>query len=613
MPPPVPRPSPGGGGTSLPVWRGQEESDVIAMPPSPPPPSLELAGDGEQPVLPSLPPVGAPLWAPPPPEVMAQPPLSPEEFQEMEQLVDEQLAETAPTLVGVQDFAEVRQVEEEAITEVLREEVHELNGACVPREDIVSALGGAVRTRAVWPEGGAIRHRRAIIVTGLALPADEEAEADGSPPPLDKPTPGAAPLSPGAGTRPSRRRRGRPSTDAERPSVVEVVEVTPQAGAAPGARPMGTLALGIADRVAELGAVSPPLCDEPERQGHTGRRALRFRMLQEHPPGGAQEPVVVYEFLAPSSNASSAGEDWNPEASSNWWPRDADDGSSAFLEPYVDMEARAKLYVNFVYTIRMANEAVVSQGVALSLGSLFWAQGSLGTPGTRWEVLTEMHIRLFSQLRVDLGMPDLPIVDVAAGTEDAVHTAAEESAEMLGNVSVVHFALGEGTQVDVSCRPSAVSLCGRVPLDLQRFYGRDQCDPSVRALNLTEGETFEWFASCDSTVPGADASQLVGNMLTEAYIMNMRAAHLGGREEAPGFSYEELGVQVPLHNSTTLRTCTSAEEIWDRGAHSWCWADLRVVEEEVMPTAEDLPFGSVLGPVFPASVAAAPPSIPVDP
>jgi len=315
--------------------------------------------------------------------------------------------------------------------------------------------------------------------------------------------------------------------------------------------------LFLARRLRRAGVRTPRYCEEGKR-----RRKLQQAGEEEGAlgaSGGPQPPNSGLDFsmLQCSWSNTSVFLEWNPESPDNWWPREDDDGSAAFLEPYRDFEVRAKVYVNFVYTVRQGQELMAQQSLDAQVQSMFFAQGHTDY-GAEWEVLFESYVRLFTQVRADVGIPDLPIVDLGAGASDAMNTARAAAAEAVGNVQTIHFGFSEGTALEGDCFPSGVTLCGRVPRDLQDTFGYDQCDPAFEGLG--GARTFQWRASCeDSGSLGPDAARLMGSMMT-SHFMASSGPVTGTSRSQP----------LPL-----MRECEDDEAASGRSWEAWCWQDLR--------------------------------------
>ena len=339
-----------------------------------------------------------------------------------------------------------------------------------------------------------------------------------------------------------------------------------------GAGPAASARSRIDARLQELGIRTPPAC---RGGGGGGRRLLA--------PGGDDDFAVV-DFR--SRTAGDLLVDWNPFSRDNDWPRDADDGTAAYLAAFVDGEVRTKMYVNFVHHIRLQNEALEeTEARTMRVEAVFFSHGSAAYPAdAAWAELADAHTRLFRQLREDLGHSDMPIVDFAGSTRDTVHTARAAAAAAVGNVKVVHFPVGTAEAAPApageGCLPGQAGLCGRVPMDLQLLLGHDACDPLV---GEQEKRTFEWRASCEAGAGlGTDAEMLVGEMMADAYILSLgrETGTVSASFSSASFSYREVELvedelDCPVKASSTLPACAGPEEIAERGLSSWCWRDER--------------------------------------
>ena len=258
---------------------------------------------------------------------------------------------------------------------------------------------------------------------------------------------------------------------------------------------------------------------------------------------------------------SSVVTDWNPDTLANTWPRSTDDGSARYLSQFADLTMKDKLYVNFNFLIRQTQELLEEEGLHAEMETLFWVHGEKSPDQFSWDVLAGAYSRLFTQLREDLGLPNLPIIDFGAGSSDVLNTAKASAAEQIGGMDVVAFAL-PGSRSDDDCDP-ATDLCGTVPWELQNLYGADACDPE--APTEAEGApTFQWFAECGAGAPlGFDAETLCGEIMTEAYIRSLdggeAALVAAGLPPAPG----------------QIERCADGEALAARSADAWCWEDLR--------------------------------------
>jgi len=320
----------------------------------------------------------------------------------------------------------------------------------------------------------------------------------------------------------------------------------------------------------------------PQEYCSEGRRSLAQAPANEGATEGQNDDKKVAEVLNEGLESvnfedldfgitqttwedSSVVTDWNPDTLANTWPREEDDGSAQYLSQFADLTAKDKLYVNFNFLIRETQELMSEEGLQAEMETLFWVHGESSPDDYSWDVLAASYTRLFTQLREDLGRPDLPIIDFGAGGSDVLNTAKASAAEEVGGMEVVAFAV-PGSRSREDCDP-ATDLCDAVPRELQEMYGADACDP-----NTPEGaQTFEWFADCSAGAPlGFEAEDLCGEMMTEVYIQSLPGGvdaltDAGLPEEAPG----------------QIERCADSEELAARSVDSWCWEDLSAPEEMV--------------------------------
>jgi len=254
---------------------------------------------------------------------------------------------------------------------------------------------------------------------------------------------------------------------------------------------------------------------------------------------------------------SSVVTDWNPDTLANTWPREEDDGSAQYLSQFADLTAKDKLYVNFNFLIRETQELMSEEGLQAEMETLFWVHGESSPDDYSWDVLASSYTRLFTQLREDLGRPDLPIIDFGAGGSDVLNTAKASAAQEVEHLEVVAFAV-PSARSEGECDP-ATDLCDVVLRELQEVYGADACDP-----NTPEGaQTFEWFADCSAGAPlGFEAEDLCGEMLTEAYVKSLP----GGADALTEAGLSDFPGQI--------ERCADSEELAARSVDSWCWDDL---------------------------------------
>ena len=313
----------------------------------------------------------------------------------------------------------------------------------------------------------------------------------------------------------------------------------------------------------------------PQEYCSEGRRSLAQAPANEGATEGQNDDKKVAEVLNEGLESvnfedldfgitqttwedSSVVTDWNPDTLANTWPREADDGSAQYLSQFADLTAKDKLYVNFNFLIRETQELLSEEGLQAEMETLFWVHGESSPDDYSWDVLSASYTRLFTQLREDLGRPDLPIIDFGAGGSDVLNTAKASAAEEVGGMEVVAFAV-PGSRSREDCDP-ATDLCDAVPRELQEMYGADACDP-----NTPEGaQTFEWFADCSAGAPlGFEAEDLCGEMMTEAYIKSLD----GGVDALADVGLEQAPGQIGQ--------CADNDELAARSVDSWCWEDLR--------------------------------------
>ena len=259
-----------------------------------------------------------------------------------------------------------------------------------------------------------------------------------------------------------------------------------------------------------------------DRASTLGPEAAIGRRLQDASP--TDDDIVIVKYCWGGSRAATH---WNPDSSYNNWPRDLDDGSSDYLLNVgaAELTSKDNLYGNLIYTARRVAEALTNAGVSYEWSGLFWLQGS-GDKESTWEEYGNDLKRLFTRIREDIGVPDLPIVDEGAGPDHGLYSGKIYAASTIPgcNVKVANPNFGV-LDPESDCEQTASNVCLDLFNNLEplEFYG---VDPGMYVPPFSDlipedllTKNFTWYKSLPTNQHSEyDGMILKGRMMANEFI-----------------------------------------------------------------------------------------------
>ena len=147
--------------------------------------------------------------------------------------------------------------------------------------------------------------------------------------------------------------------------------------------------------------------------------------------------VLIFKYCM---GGTSAKEDWNPdwlgnsESDGNYWNKSEDNQTAAFLKDLRMGPPKQQQYLRYTYNLRLMREQLEAAGVKHEFKAVFWRQGS-ADKDSDWKQYGADQIRVFTAVRAEVGVPDLPIIFEGDGRTN-IHGGKVYAAKVLCNATV---------------------------------------------------------------------------------------------------------------------------------------------------------------------------------
>jgi len=263
---------------------------------------------------------------------------------------------------------------------------------------------------------------------------------------------------------------------------------------------------------------------ELEKEGKSGTFGPEIaigRRLQDASPLNTDIMIVKYCW-----GGSNVAFQWDPDSAWNTWNQTADDKTSDYLlaAGAADLTNKKNLFGNLIYTARRTIEALEDANITHEWAGMIWIQGIADKDST-WEEFGEDTQRLFTQVRTELGVDDLPIIDTGAEVVHSLYSGKIYSASTIPNCNVKVVQPGQSVADPSSnCTVTASSICPT--FSNNSFWEHYGIDPvlaeSPYSENITDSllnKTFTWYKSYpDNLHSEYDGIIWKGNMLANEFI-----------------------------------------------------------------------------------------------
>lgn len=139
------------------------------------------------------------------------------------------------------------------------------------------------------------------------------------------------------------------------------------------------------------------------------------------------------------------------EFGNNMWDKSQDNGTAAFLEDLRTGEPKRQQYLRTTYNLRLLREQLDVAGVAYEIKGAFWRQGS-ADQDSDWQTYGADQIRLFTAMRAEVGVPDLPIIMEGDGRPN-IQGGKVYAAQVLCHTTVGRAVSGQQDPSTIGPRP----------------------------------------------------------------------------------------------------------------------------------------------------------------
>lgn len=226
---------------------------------------------------------------------------------------------------------------------------------------------------------------------------------------------------------------------------------------------------------------------------------------------------------------------WNPTTPENSWNKNADDGTSQWMQDNAGLDFTSKnhLFKNMVYTIRKTEETLKEGGVSFNWAGIIWIQGNAdskeGDPV--WKVFGENTARVWDGFR-DAFNPTyvdgtVPIVDTGSASKNTLKSGKEYATQIVKGCKAINVESGSVADDETSddCVVSTSEPCldadnRHTHPDFYNFYGYDPLVPDDLKPDGFVDKTFKWFAKFPTNLhSGHEGMILKGWMLANHFTM----------------------------------------------------------------------------------------------
>lgn len=279
--------------------------------------------------------------------------------------------------------------------------------------------------------------------------------------------------------------------------------------------------------------------------------------------------VIVVKYCEGGSNVHTQ---WNPDTTKNSWSKEDDNGTAAFLYNSVDFSSKNHLFINAVYTMRMAAETLAAGQIDFSWAGIIWVQGSAdkseGYPV--WEAFGENTARVWNGLISEIGTP-VPVIDTGSNGINQLMSGKMYATQLVEGC-MAHTVEPPFIAVDdtiATCVPSPSDSCVGTEgvflnFDIPNFYGYDPLFPEESKPDGSSNEIFRWYVSYpDNNHSEYEGMILMGRMLANAFVKEF----LSDEYDVPS-EYEDVDIAMKF----PLQKC---EGNTFSTADNFCWHDYR--------------------------------------
>lgn len=231
-------------------------------------------------------------------------------------------------------------------------------------------------------------------------------------------------------------------------------------------------------------------------------------------------PILVVKYCWGGSNVE---KEWNPNTAENSWDSNQDDGTAQWLRNNagVDLTSKKALFVNLIYTTRLATEALDQANIPYLYKGLFWIQGEADRDRSWQDYGTDLA-NLWDATRRILNQPTLPIVDTGGVGSHGLRSGKAHAGQLVDQCNaftVVPALLSHDPDSDCVNTPSSPCDDNFVNYDVFEFYGYDTQFPDEMKPTGATNQVFHWYKNWGSNHHSEyEGMILKGRMLAHAYI-----------------------------------------------------------------------------------------------